>query len=319
MDRKKKFLTATLLFLSVIFASCNSVKKIERQTKIADGKASKPKVSGPIFETKSISQIRDGAGKSMEVFGTDSSKYGNIGKTGIVPIITDKDEIYNIKLEKSDGNELTDGNSWGDMLTPNKVTNSYSVYRNDKEKIKTRLNIKDGTDIGDLINFTENYMDTTYNDSPFKYLVENVQVTTTSDKQDFVSVAIRPSYDGVVFIKTYFLKNGLPENIPRDFTGGNLGVMEMNKIYSYSGISPYYNVEKQGEAISEILSIESVLSIVANKINKDKVNDIKLFELAYRLNRDYSAVPVWNIVIDEAGNGDRNFQIDAVKGDVFFE
>ena len=61
-----------------------------------------------------------------------------------------------------------------------------------------------------------------------------------------------------------------------------------------------------------------MLSIVANKIDKDSVSEIKLFELAYRLNKDLSAVLIWNIVVNENGN-DRNFQIDAVTGDVYFE
>lgn len=75
--------------------SCGVVQKIEKQTKVTG--ESKPKVSSMNFETKSISEIRNSAEKSMSVLGTDSSEYGNIAKTGIVPIITDKDEIYSIR------------------------------------------------------------------------------------------------------------------------------------------------------------------------------------------------------------------------------
>lgn len=271
-----------------------------------------------IFETKSISEIRAGAEKSMSVFGTDSSKYGNIKKTDIVPIITDKDEIYNIKLERLDGNELTSDNTFNDLVASKKITGSMEVYRNDKERIKTKLNITDGTDIEDLIKFVENDLDTVYKDSPFQWVVEYVEVYTSSDKQDFVSVSIRPSFEGVVFTRTLVLNNGIPTNIARDFGGGLLNITDMSKVYEYHGISPYYEVEKQGEAISEILSIESVLSIVANKIDKTTISEIQLFELAYRLNKDLSAVPIWNIVVKENGN-DRNFQIDAVTGDVYFE
>lgn len=57
---------------------------------------------------------------------------------------------------------------------------------------------------------------------------------------------------------------------------------------------------------------------MANKIDKKSVSEIKLFELAYRLDKYLSAVPIWNIVVKENGN-DRNFQIDAVTGDVYFE
>lgn len=47
-----------------------------------------------------------------------------------------------------------------------------------------------------------------------------------------------------------------------------------------------------GNLISEILSIESVLYIVANKIDKSSVNKIKMLELVYRLNNSLSAVPI---------------------------
>lgn len=47
-----------------------------------------------------------------------------------------------------------------------------------------------------------------------------------------------------------------------------------------------------GNLISEILSIESVLYIGANKIDKSSVNKIKMLELAYRLNNSLSAVPI---------------------------
>ena len=313
-----RILAVTVLMISVLFTSCGLIEKIEKKEKIGDGEI---KVSEMFIETKSISEVKAGAEKSMSVFGTKSSKYGNIGKTDIVPIITDKDEIYNIKLTRLDGNELTNDKTFVDTLASKKNTETYMAYRNDKEKVKTKLNITDGTDIKDLIEFAENYMDTTYSDSPFKWITEYVEVVTTSDKQDFVSVYVRPSYDGVVFKRKVVFNDGKPTdfaNTAKDFRDGTLYVTDMNEIYGYQGISPHYEVEKQGEAISEILSIESVLSIVANKIDKGSVSNIKLFELAYRLNKDLSAVPVWHIVVNENG-ADRNFQIDAVRGDVYFE
>lgn len=318
MGRRKNTLIVAVIMTSVLFTSCNAVQKVEKQTKVNREKSGDIKVSEMVFETKSISEIRENKETSMSVLGTGSSRYGNILKTDIVPIITDKDEIYNIKLEKSEGNELTSGSTFSTMLGSKEIININKVYRNDKERIKTKLNITDGTDIEELIKFTEDYMDTTFKDSPFKWVVEYAEVMTSSDKQDFVSVYIRPSYDGVVFTRTLVLNNGIPTNTASDFRGGLLSITSMNKVYEYQGISPYYEVEKQGDAISEILSIDSVLSIVANKIDKNSTSEIKLFELAYRLNKDLSAVPIWNIVIKENEN-DRNFQIDAVTGDVYFE
>ena len=318
MDRNKKILAVTVLMASFLLTACSGVEKIEKRTNTANENNKNLKVSGMIFETKSISEIRADAEKSMSVFGTDSSEYGNIGKTDIVPIITDEDEIYNIKLTKLDGNKLTETGSFNEEMESKRITDTYSVYRNDKKKVKTKLNIPDGTDIEDLIGFVENYMDTTYSDSLFKWAVEDVLVSTSSDEKEFVSVSVRPSYGGVVFAKTLVINNGIPANVALDFRYGRLNMTSMNKIDEYHDISPYYEVEKQGEAISEILSIESVLSIVANKIDKDHVNKIKLFELAYVLNRNMTAVPIWNIVIKEK-DAERTFQIDAVTADMYFE
>ncbi|MBD5137074.1 MAG: hypothetical protein HDT39_14135 [Lachnospiraceae bacterium] len=318
MNRTKKILTVTILMSSFFLTACSDVEKIEKKTNTANEENKNIKVSQMIFETKSISEIRNGSEKSMSVLGTDSSEYGNIGKTGIVPIITDEDEIYNIRLTKSDGNELTKTSSFNDEISSKRITDSYQVYRNDKEKVKTKINIPDGTDIEDLIGFVENYMDTEYSDSLFKWVVEDVIVYTLSDKRDVISVTVRPSYDGVVFTRTLIFDDAIPANARFDFMDGLLNITSMNKIDEYYGISPYYEVERQGDAISEILSIESALSIVANKTDRESVNEIEMFELAYRLNRNMTAVPIWNIVINE-NDAVRNFQIDAVTGDVYFE
>ena len=319
MGVNKKIIVLILLVLPFLLTSCGVVKKIENQTKISDeGKSKNLNVSNMNFEMDSISEIRNSVEKCMSSLGTDRSEYENIAKTSIIPIITDKDEIYNIELKRMDGNELTESGNFNDIIASKKIINSNMIYRNNKEKIKKKLNISVETDVQDLIDFVEKDMDNTYNDSPFKWITEYVEVNTSSDGNDFVSISIRPSYDGVVFTRTLVLNNGTPTNSASDFRGGLLNITSMNKIDEYYGISPYYEVNKQGEAISQILNIESVLSIVANKIDKDSVSEIKLFELAYRLNKDLSAVLIWNIVVNENGN-DRNFQIDAVTGDVYFE
>lgn len=319
-SKSQKILAVTVLILSVFFTSCG-VEKIEKKQEINDKvnqKSDELNVANMNFEKKKISEIRENAEKSMSVLGTDRSPYGNIGKTDIVPIITDKDEIYKINIKELGGNKITTGNTFNGILESKEIKDSYIVYRNDKENIKKKLKITDGTNIEELIEFVEKYMNDEFDNSPFKWVVENVWVHTSTDKKDYVTVAIRPSYDGVVFTRTLVLNNGIPTNTASDFRGGLINITEMNKVCEYHGISPYYEVEKQGDSISEILSIESILSIVANKIDKSSVNEIKMFELAYRLNKSLSAVPIWNIVVKENGN-DRNFQIDAITGDVYFE
>ena len=340
MKKKIKWISLIVgLMILVIFEPCgligkrakaaevkteNEVKvteKTENKEKVNKKKEYKIKVSGEVLETKSISEVRDDAEKSMSVLGADSSKYYNIAKTDIIPIITDRDEIYKIKLTKLDGNELKNGNTFESMVSSREIINTYKVYRNDKERVKTKINITNGTDIKDLIEFAENYMNATYKKSPFKWIAETVEVVTAYDKKDYARINIRPSYDGVVFKRTALFKDGKPTDLgtcAMDFRTGTLYVTDMNKIYEYRDISPYYKVERQGEAINQIISVESVLSIVANKIDKKSVSDIRVFELAYMLNRDLSAVPIWNIVIRENGS-ERNFQIDAVTGYVYFE
>lgn len=304
----------------------------EGKVKTAEGKTNskleivgevndKVKVLGACLETESISKIREDAKNSMSVLGTDNSKYTNVAKTDIIPVITDKDKIYNIKLTKSGRNELTNDHTFELMMSSKEIIGTYKVYRNDSERVNTELNITNGTNIKDVIEFTEDYMNDTYKKSPFKWVAENVEVVTAADKQDYVRVNIRPSYDGVVFKRTAMFKNGGMTDLvtcATDFRDGVVYVTEQDKIYGYQNISPNYKVERQGEAIDKILSIESVLSIVANRLDKSSVSDIRVFELAYMLNRDLSAVPIWNVVVRENGN-ERNFQIDAVTGYVYFD
>lgn len=324
-SKSQKILAVTVLVASVFFTSCG-VEKIERETKVNnkidenvnDKNTDEINVSDMYFEKKKISDIRADVVETMSVLGTESSKYGNIGKTDIVPIITDKDEIYKIQMKELEGNEITTGSTFNSILESKKITGSYTVYRNDKEKIKKKINITNGTDIKELIEFVEKYMNAEFDNSPLKWVVEYVDVHTSSDNKDYITISIRPSFDGVVFTRSLVLNNGIPTNTARNFGGGLLNIDEMNKVHEYHDISPYYEVEKQGDAISEILSIESVLSIVSNKIDKSSVSEIVMFELAYRLNKKLTAVPIWNIVVKENGN-DRNFQIDAVTGDVYFE
>lgn len=295
-------------------------EEVTEEANVTEKKAYEFNISGVVLKSESISKVRENAEKSMSILGTDKSKYNNIAKSNIIPIITDKDKIYNLKLERLDGNEL-DNNMAYYMYGSREIVDSYKVYRNDRERVKTKLNITNGTNIEDLIEFAEIYMNFVYRKSPFKWVVENVQVSTAYDKQDYAQINIRPSYDGVVFKRTDMFKDGKPTDLAAcatDFRKGTLYVKEMNKIYGYSSISPNYKVERQGEAITEILSIESVLSIVANRIDEKSVSDIRVFELAYRLNRDLTAIPVWNIVIRENGS-ERNFQIDAVTGYIYFE
>lgn len=321
MGRSRRGLVAVILAIMVLFTSCGGVKRIEKKTKENQTNIDGLQVSEMVFEVKSISEIRADAEAEIDKLGTKKSKYENIGKSNIIPIITEKDEIYQLQLKRLDGNEISGGKSFSDLLESKKSSEGFTfneIYRNDKEKIKTKLRIKDGTDVKDLIEYVEEYMNTTYEDSPFQWCVDYMEILTSKDNEDFIGISIRPSFDGVVFMRTLVLNDGKPPMIASDFRSGTLNVNEMNNIYEYSGISPYYEVERQGEPIGEILSIDSILSIVANKIDKNSISDIKSFELAYRLDRSLSAVPIWNIVINEKGN-DRNFQIDAVTGDVYFE
>lgn len=296
------------------------IEEVTEETNVTDKKEYEFNILGVILKSESISRVRADAEKSMSILGTDNCNYNNIAKTDIIPIITDKDKIYNIKLERLDDNELGN-NMAGYMYGSREIIETYKVYRNDRERVKTKLNITNGTDIKDLIEFAEKYMNTAYRKSPFKWVVENVEVSTAYDKQDYAQINIRPSYDGVVFKRTMIFKDRNLTDLEAcagDFNKGTLYVKEMNKIYGYSNISPNYKVKRQGDAITEILSIESVLSIVSNRIDKNSVSDIRVFELAYRLNRDLSAIPIWNIVIRENGS-ERNFQIDAVTGYIYYQ
>lgn len=321
MKHKKRYFVVTVLLVqlfSVLLMACGVVEKIEVQTNMMEEKKDNPQVADTYFEKSDIRTIRENVRESMSILGTDEGKFQNIGKTDIIPIITDKDEIFSLRLKKLEGNEITKTDNFYDIEATKKIMNSDKIYRNDMKKIKKPICISGETDIQAIMEFAENIMNNTYKDSPFQWVTEYVEINSSTDKMDFVSISIRPAYEGVVFTRTLVLNRGVPTNVAPDFRSGLLNITRMNQIDEYYGISPYYEVEKTGEGIEEILSIESVLSIVANKIDKNSVSQIKLFELAYRLNKNMSAVPIWNIVVNEQG-ADRNFQIDAVTGDVYFE
>lgn len=321
MHKYRSKLVVLLFGLFFLLTSCGIVKKIDNKEKI-NGSNSEIETETEIekmnFDTKEIADIRDDAADILNKLGTDSSIYGNLADTSIIPIITDKDEIYSLQLEKMDGNNLSKTGGFGGILSTKSISSQKKIYRNDMEGRNTILKYMKEKSVGEIMNYVEEYLDSTYEDSPFKWCVEYMQIYTTSDKQNYISLGVRPSYEGIVFTRTLVLNNGIPTNIPEDFRCGLVNMTEIDKIDEYYDISPYYNVKKQGEPIKKILSIDSVLSIVANKIDTKSVSEIRIFELAYRLNRDLTAVPIWNIVVYENGN-ERNFQIDAVTGDVYFE
>ena len=319
MYRKKILLIWCITFIHIILiTSCSVVEKIDRKTKVNELNNNDIKVGEMFLETKSIKDIRSNVEKSIENLANDNNPYQNINKTDIIPIITDKDEICNIQLKRLDSNEIENGISFDQIFQSKKIVDSLKIYRNDRQYLNKQLNLLEESDVKSLIEFAETYLNNKYSESKFKWVVEYLEINKTSDGKDIIGVNIRPSYEGVVFARTLVLNNGKPTNTASDFRAGLIYITEKDKIDYYSGISPYYDIEIKGNPIKEILSIESVLSIVANKIDKESISEIKLFELAYRLNKDLSAIPIWNIVVNENGN-DRNFQIDAVTGDVYFE
>ena len=314
----KKMIIIMMMMVSGVLTACMGVNKIEKKTELDDKTIGRKQISEIFFEKKEISEIRANAEKSMGLLGSEDSDFPNLGQTKVAPIITTKDSISALQLKKLEGNELTGGGGFSETLASKKIIDTYEVYRNDQEKVKKKIHIVNGTNIEDMIQYVENYLDTIYSKSEFKWIVEYVTVHTSDDQKEYADVSVRPSYDGVVFTGRLVLNNGIPDNIAKDFRGGHLCISRMNEIDEYHDISPYYEIEKQGEPIGKILSIESVLSIVSNKVDHDTISNIKIFELAYRLKKDLSAVPIWNVVVNENGN-DRNFQIDAVTGDVYFE
>lgn len=139
------------------------------------------------FETKEIADIRDEAKVTLKMLGTDSGSYGNLADTSVIPIITDKDEIYSLQLEKMEGNNLSKTGGFCEILSKKSIISQKKIYRNDMEGRNTILKYMDKKSVGEVMNYVEEYLDNTYEDSPFKWCVENMQVYTTSDRQDYIS------------------------------------------------------------------------------------------------------------------------------------
>ena len=314
-----KKLAMGMILGAVIFAitGCSTVKKIEKREKVDQTVVEEQKVTDMYFEKKSIAQVRKDALTLAEEIGTDKSRFANCREIAVEPFITENDEIYKLSLEKLDGNDLSNGKSIGLLVSSQTDLQEVQYYRNNKGCDKVMLSISGKETVRSLIQDVEAYMKKTYSDSPFEWLVERLDVMSKSGK-DYVNLHVRPSYDGIPFAGVWIVNDGRVPNMAKDFRTAIVGVTESGKIYSYEGISPYYRVEKQGELITEIMTLDSAMSVITKKMGEDVNFWIENVELTYRLGKDMQAVPIWNMVV-LSGKGETKFQIDVENGELYYE
>ncbi len=299
-----------------LVTGCSVVKKIDKREKLNSSVIKEQQIPEIYFEKKSISEVRQEAVEEMRNLGTKESKFTNCNETEDVAVVTEKDEIYRLSLEKQEGNDLSNHNSIYSLIGNQTGFKQNKYYRGDGKYQDTILNIDGSPTIHEVITNVETYMKHTYPDSPFVWMVEGINVMS-KDGKDYVDMNVRPSYDGVPFVGKLVVNNGKITNTAKDFRSGVIGVTQAQEIYSYEGISPYYKVERLGEPITEVMTLGSALSVVSHKMGSSPFW-IEEVELSYRLEKNMEAVPIWNILLNSA-KGELNYQIDAVTGEVYYE
>jgi len=87
---------------------------------------------------------------------------------GVMPVVTDKDEIYIIKITKLEGNDLRyNGDSIGTIRDRNDITTT-RVYRNDyNENINKISGIEGEPTILQVAEQSEDYLNNKFSDSNF--------------------------------------------------------------------------------------------------------------------------------------------------------
>ena len=123
------------------------------------------------------------------------------------------------------------------------------------------------------------------------------------------------------------------EVYPSSYGNPQEGVLEENglveliehKNIDYFGCIPLATqLEKQGEKIEEIISLENVFYLFSNKIGENSTYRVLSVELGYRLTEQYGdncrygeGSPIWRIIAtNENNNIDYVFEIDCVTGQI---
>ena len=181
--------------------------------------------------------------------------------------------------------------------------------------------------VQECINFVEEYMNTKmpYETNPDVkakvYLVRVLKVT--DDIYAYSCMTSRTIY-------------GLSTEVyPSSFGGGQEGInydmglvelIEHNEIDYFGCVALATSTEKQGEAITDIISLENAFDLLSNRIGENSTYKILSTELGYSLTESYGednlytygeGTPIWRIMtMNENDNKNYVFEIDCVTGKI---
>ena len=181
--------------------------------------------------------------------------------------------------------------------------------------------------VQECIDFVEGYMNTQmiYETNPdVKAKVYLVRVLKVTDDIYAYSCMVSRTMYGLT-----------TEVYPSSFGGAQEGghydmglveLIEHEEIDYFGCIALATATEKQGEAITEIISLEHAFNLLSNRIGENSTYKILSIELGYRLTESYGedflyrygeGTPIWRIMtMNENDNKNYIFEIDCVTGDI---
>ena len=179
--------------------------------------------------------------------------------------------------------------------------------------------------VQECIDFVEDYINTEmpYETNPdIKAKVYLVRVLKVTDDIYAYSCMVSRTMYGLSIEVYPSSFGGSQEGISQEM--GVVELIEHDEIDYFGCIALATATEKQGDAISEIISLENAFNLLSNKIGENSTYKILSIELGYRLTQNYGdgynygeGTPIWRIMtMNENDNKNYVFEIDCVTGNI---
>ena len=179
--------------------------------------------------------------------------------------------------------------------------------------------------VQECIDFVEEYMNTQmpYETNPdIKAKVYLIRVLKVTDDIYAYSCMTSRTIYGLTTEVYPSSFGGTQEGICQEM--GLVELIEHNKVDYFGCIALATTTEKQGESITEIISLENAFDLLSDRIGENSTYKILSAELGYRLTERYGdgynygeGTPIWIIMtMNENDNKNYVFEIDCVTGQI---
>ena len=181
--------------------------------------------------------------------------------------------------------------------------------------------------VKDCVNLVENYFETQvpFDKNPdIEAKVYLIRVYKVTDEVYAYSCMVGRKIYGLTTEVYPSSFGGAVEGIVTD--GGLAEVIEHDKLDVIDYVPLSSSIEKEGKAITEIISLEYAFNLLSNRIGENSTYKILSAELGYSLTERYGednlytygkGTPIWRIMtMNENDNKNYVFEIDCVTGDI---